>query len=644
MGSNIDPTKPIESVENPDGTWSHPTTESVRKNFSAAAVEIIALQVANDSLSSDVVLNTAHRARTDNPHSVNEAQVGVLIRALDGDIFTATANTLTLVPGGHLREHYFNGMILEKSTMTVAESAGVVTVTVGAETGSTLRYFFSDYDGQVTGLPDSSIDSTGELTLGTATVPVKNYIYLLQSDKTFHAGVAWPMAEHAPIGTVTIQDAASIAVNGAISLQLWHDEAVNGNELGHFGHITKWIRAQHSTWISGIACSITVGAQTYDIATTSGRMRQLHEHDYPSFDTSATGTAGVIYIVNDNTTPFVKKTDGLSYGGVPEYSDGSNVSNNDRYSVVFWGIVSETTGTCKLLANLPSGGYATDADARADTQNKTDFTIPAGYVGVGFLIARGIVKFQSAGGGTFTLIECEDLRGLLPGALGGGGSGSTPTEFDESVFRITDTIDNTKKIAFEADDLTTGTVREINMPDSDVDLGGLVGTKTIDNNLVMGDTYGIDFSANTDVASGSPTSAVFNNYKEGIWTPEIWDAASGGNEVGAYSDRQGSYTRTGRTCHLYGYVNVATMAPATGANDVFVRGLPFPGKINSGNIFQLMPVSSNATYSGTLHIGVGSNGAYMKVLETISGSPFDHLTLTELGAGYLFFNGSYQIA
>lgn len=504
MASDIDPTKPTESTENPDGTFSHPTTASVRKNFSAAAVEIIALQAEVDTLSSAVVVTTAHLADTNNPHNVTEAQAGVLIRSVDTDIFTASANQLTLVPGGLLREHYFNGLILEASTMTVAESAGVVTLTIGAATGSTLRYFFSDFNGQLTGLPDTSIDSTGELTLGTATVPVKNYVYLLQSDKTLHAGTSFPAAEHAAIGTITLQDAASVATNGAISLQLWHDYAEHGDGQGHFSHLASWIRAQHATWLSGIACSLTAGASgKLDFAATSGSVRQMHTHAFPAFDTSGTGTAGVIYIVNDNTAPYTKKTDGLGYAGSPEYSDGSSVSNNDRYSVVIWGIVSEETGTCKIFANLPSGGYSTDADAQADVANKSVFTIPADYVGVGFLISRAIVKYQSAGGGTFTEIECEDLRGLLPGSLGGGGTGTSPTEFDESVFRITDTIDNTKKIAFEADDLSAGVTRTINMPDNDVDLTDITTKAYVDSTKFVANVldYGAVGDGVTDDAS-----------------------------------------------------------------------------------------------------------------------------------------------
>lgn len=48
-------------------------------------------------------------------------------------------------------------------------------------------------------------------------------------------------------------------------------------------------------------------------------------------------------------------------------------------------------------------------------------------------------------------------------------------DFNDSTFRISDNGDSTKKIAFEASGIATGTVRTITMPDSNVDLG-LVAT------------------------------------------------------------------------------------------------------------------------------------------------------------------------
>jgi hypothetical protein len=45
--------------------------------------------------------------------------------------------------------------------------------------------------------------------------------------------------------------------------------------------------------------------------------------------------------------------------------------------------------------------------------------------------------------------------------------------YSDNLFRIEDDIDNTKKIAFQASGISTGTTRTITMPDADVDLGNL---------------------------------------------------------------------------------------------------------------------------------------------------------------------------
>lgn len=61
---------------------------------------------------------------------------------------------------------------------------------------------------------------------------------------------------------------------------------------------------------------------------------------------------------------------------------------------------------------------------------------------------------------------------LLTGAVGPAGPAGG-NEKEDNVFRIIDNSDNTKKIAFEASGITTGTTRTITMPDSDVNLGSL---------------------------------------------------------------------------------------------------------------------------------------------------------------------------
>jgi hypothetical protein len=65
-------------------------------------------------------------------------------------------------------------------------------------------------------------------------------------------------------------------------------------------------------------------------------------------------------------------------------------------------------------------------------------------------------------------VDEKTYIGLVIAGDGGGGGGQT--EFADNVFRVIDNADNTKKIAFEASTVSTGTVKTITMPDANIDL------------------------------------------------------------------------------------------------------------------------------------------------------------------------------
>lgn len=64
-----------------------------------------------------------------------------------------------------------------------------------------------------------------------------------------------------------------------------------------------------------------------------------------------------------------------------------------------------------------------------------------------------------------------------------------PSEYIDNTFRIKDNLDTTKKIAFQASGVDTGTTKTITMPNRDVDLGGLYKGVTYSN---AGVAYEID--------------------------------------------------------------------------------------------------------------------------------------------------------
>lgn len=127
--------------------------------------------------------------------------------------------------------------------------------------------------------------------------------------------------------------------------------------------------------------------------------------------------------------------------------------------------------TDAILGRLLALQNGTDVDATYHTHNtiyytQTQLAAHASAVGSGaHLIGDGNTYAHITPAGT----TVEDALFALDSAIG------SSTTADDSIFRIVNHVDATKKIAFSAAGITTGTVRTITMPDSDVNLG-LVAT------------------------------------------------------------------------------------------------------------------------------------------------------------------------
>ncbi len=355
----------------------------------------------------DVPLNTTHRGLTTDPHStVSDTHPPTATEAFSGE---------------HVFDYleHFNGTIIETVDVDIVEAAGTVSLELQADGGGDLTLNFSD--------GHHAFDATDPvasvaLSNGDDEVPVKNYVYILQSNDTLTASaVDWPDAEHAPVATVVVQSAASVASVGPYAVQVWTDHIKDANDQGHLTDIADWIRSQHATWKSGVEPTLTItvigGSDTVIFTSTTGEVYQLHTHDFPAF----TGTP-TIYVYNDNATPYNPITD---LNQLTAISDGTAFSTNDYFTVAIWGVVSEDAADCKLYLNLPSGVYGNSTAALLDSSMFTNTSIPAIYKGSAFLIAQYTLRYHPVDGGTFTLVAGGDvdLRGQPPGTSTGGGAG-----------------------------------------------------------------------------------------------------------------------------------------------------------------------------------------------------------------------------
>jgi len=321
----------------------------------------------------------------------------------------------------------YNGLILESYTVTVLSDEGVVTVLTERTGGGDLNLIF---DGDFTHF-DSTPAASIAINHGTDTVPVLNYVFIPKSTRdltvTTTGFPAKDTGQYVPIGTFLCQSPETVETDGLLKFHAWSDHLAHTNGEGHFQHWNRWIREQPATYLKGITFNAIVGVGQFDVTATVGSMLQLHEHPTDPFDTTG---LSVVYVFNDPVTSYKKVGDLTA-----ELTDSSGGSLSGRmYSFVFWIAGNEGSGNDKLFCNLPSDSYSVAASAIRDTDGYTDRSIPKEFKGVGVLISRVTVRHQTTGGGTWTLLDLEDLREGAGGGTGGTGGGGV-----DSYLELTDT-------------------------------------------------------------------------------------------------------------------------------------------------------------------------------------------------------------
>ena len=120
----------------------------------------------------------------------------------------------------------------------------------------------------------------------------------------------------------------------------------------------------------------------------------------------------------------------------------------------------------------------------------------------------------------------------------------------------------------------------------------------------------------TDIKLGGSGSAnTLDDYEEGTWTPEVADAATGGNTGTFASGYSHKYIKIGHLVMVtFSLFNINTSG-MTGANTLFIRGLPFNGSsseqyfTNHIHFDGINTTNTSATISGE----VTSIGIFMDV-------------------------------
>jgi hypothetical protein len=344
-----------------------------------------------------------------------------------------------------------NGCCLEGYSTAITSNGTIVTCTLNSDTGEDLSLMFNE---EIHVFPEPASVS---LTPGTDAVPVLNYVFIPEDTLTLTANTTgFPSGDYQPVGQYFCQTAASVLADSILKHHAWNDHLGDVDENGHISDLNFWVRNQHSTWLTGCAPSITDGANTY-FDVTAGTALQLHVNPCNALSMTL---GHPVYIVNDSVATYKRETD---LNNVILDSEGVTL-NNKYFKLVFLEVVN-SDGDGQILVNLPSGSYNSIANADADLSGYADFSLPAEFKGVGFLVASCVFRLS---GGVQTAEPLLDLRGAaigtISGGVAGGGTGGG-TIFPDNTFRVQNLADPTKELAFDLSGVTSGNVRTIVVPD-----------------------------------------------------------------------------------------------------------------------------------------------------------------------------------
>jgi hypothetical protein len=442
-----------------------------------------------------------------------------------------------------LDNRFFQGLMADKFSAVVTSDGATVTMTITNVEGGDLTLIHPSGRYTLTG------GSTLALTPGSDSSPTENYVYVLESapQTLTHSTSDWPTANHVKIAFFLLPSAAEVQDHGAWINQNWND-GTRSDETGHLEHMAENMRLTMGGSVYHSGCDgngsddfidITINGGANDNVfwkTTAGVSYQMHRHTIPAYDM---GTGDDAHVVNWNGDAYHEIAD---LNEITADSTGASITNK-YFNVVFWFANNKTGEYSPLMANLPTGSYATLTNAVNDTDGHDVYDIPKAFnreSSTGMLVARVTFRYTTAASGTWVVHNTTDLRGRTPGTASGT-SLASQVEFPDNTFRIFDEADDTKELAFSVGGFTTSTTRTITPPDEDVTFdrlwsGGIKSVTAEANGIAVYDTSGTD--SNVTFYNSTPTlqarilsSASALSFD--LWTGAAWEDAITANHNGA---------------------------------------------------------------------------------------------------------------
>jgi len=181
-------------------------------------------------------------------------------------------------------------------------------------------------------------------------------------------------------------------------------------------------------------------------------------------------------------------------------------------------------------------------------------------------------------------------------------AGSVGPSFEDNVFRVVDDGDNTRELAFECDQITTGTVREITMCDQDLSLIN----PSFPGNVTCGTSLTVT-TGDSSILAGNFNMPITNAaFTEGVWRVggQLFMHNLGTRNT-FFGDTAGSLLNLGEDNTSLGY---SSLTDINNGNYNVAIGSYAGSNITDGSLNACIgPLSLSSITTGNLNIALGSS-------------------------------------
>jgi len=307
------------------------------------------------------------------------------------------------------------------------------------------------------------------LTAWTATVPVKNWIYVWLSGSiaVLQTATSAPTWTVAILGTVNVLDATITNTEKELTFRRFNNATVVDWQWIITTAINRIRELGWTTYESWLTPNLTIDTwpspESVDFTIATWVVKQMFNQDV----IAKTLSVDWAYIINDETTPYTKITDLNSI-----ITDATWASlSNKYYQIVMW--VSKNYDSWlndKVYLLKPNWSYGNASDAFNDVDGLSNTSFPK-WFDTPVLVCAFVLKYAAWWGWSFTnealgfWVNFIDLRWVLPWGSASWSWAAAITDFNDANFTVFDNWDDTKKLAFELSWVTTGTTRTLTVPD-----------------------------------------------------------------------------------------------------------------------------------------------------------------------------------